>query len=146
MFFFFHVSKRHKHEIAKAIGRAEQGSSGEIRVHLSYAKTEVDLLKSTEAQFKNLKMDQTKLRNGVLLYVNPRIKKFAIFGDEGIHARVQQEFWDSLAKNVSAKIQERSVVQGITHAVEVIGNALKEHFPHEADDQNELSDEVTESE
>jgi uncharacterized membrane protein len=146
MFFFSHLRRGHKVRIAMAIAIAEQGSSGEIRVHLSYAKNELDILKSTEAKFKELKMDQTKLRNGVLLYINPRIKKFAIFGDEGVHACVQQNFWDELAKNVSAKIQEKNVVHGIEHAVEVIGNALKEHFPHETDGKNQLDNDVTESE
>ena len=134
-----------KLEIAAAIARAEKGSSGEIRVHLSHGKKEVDLILLATAKFKKLKMDKTKLRNGVLLYLNSSLKKFAVFGDEGIHARVQQEFWDTLAKDITQAIREKDPLAGIVLAVETIGTALKTHFPFEADDLNELANDVSES-
>ena len=91
-------------------------------------------------------MDQTKLRNGVLLYINPRIKKFAIVGDAGIHEKVKQDFWDDLAKNVTQAIQDKDPIHGVVVAVGAIGDALKVHFPRDlGDEKNELSDEVTES-
>ena len=144
MFFISRFKNEEKLEISNAIKHAESGTSGEIRVHLSYAWREPDLLRSAIQKFAELKMDQTKHRNGILLYINPRQKKFALYGDEEIHKLVQQDFWEKLAKNISTAIQEKNPVHGIVLAVHALGVALKEHYPHEDSDQNELGNEVTE--
>ena len=134
-----------KSRIKKAIEFAEKGTSGEIRVHLSYRDGETEILKHAEHCFHALGMTQTRHRNAVLLYVNPKMKKFALFGDQGIHDSVGQDFWSSLASQVTCHIREKNLSAGIVHAVEAIGKSLKEHFPHETDDQNELPGDVTES-
>ena len=133
-----------KHRIQSAIVVAETGTSGEIRVHLSYRRDEHEILQHAQACFHALGMSHTRYRNGVLLYVNPKIRKFALYGDQGIHACVGQEFWTELANRVSLHIREKNLSEGIIHAVEAIGDALKKHFPYEAGEINELSNEVTE--
>ena len=145
MLFTSRFNSDEKLEISKAIGHAESGTSGEIRVHLSYAWLETDFMGAATRKFTELKMDQTKHRNGVLLYVNPRKKKFALYGDQEIHKLVQQDFWDKLAKNITTAIQEKNPIHGIVLAVHALGVALKEHYQHKEDDRNELSDEITES-
>ena len=143
--FFRRLSKSDKQKIALAIHEAELKTSGEIRVHVSYSKSEKTLLALTEKKFYELKMHETSHRNAMLLYLNPRIKKFAIFGDQGIHEKVGQNFWDDLRTSVSKAIQEKNLCHGIIHAVEKMGIALKNHYPHLQDTHSELSDEVSES-
>ena len=59
-------SKEEEHTITKAVADAEDGTSGEIRVHIDrYCKTN-PLLKAQNF-FHHLKMDQTELRNGVII-------------------------------------------------------------------------------
>ncbi|MBU6152998.1 MAG: TPM domain-containing protein [Bdellovibrionales bacterium] len=127
-----------------AIRIAEAGTSGEIRVHLSYSKNDQDLLKCAESLFQKLGMQNTRLRNSVLLYLNPKLKKFSIYGDQGIHEKVGPEFWTNLAKEVSIHIREKDITDGIVYAVAAIGAALKEHFPALEENPNEISDELTE--
>lgn len=145
MLSYFHIRRAQKVKIAQAISEAENGTTGEIRVHLSYAKNEGEILQMARAKFKELGMEQAKHRNGVLLYVNPRLKSFALFGDEAIHTQVQQAFWDELSKAVTSKIRERNIAHGIIHAVQEIGTSLKQYFPSEGVPENQLSNEVTES-
>ncbi len=136
--------KIEKNRIKQAITVAENGTSGEIRVHLSYRRNETEILKHARDCFHALGMTETRDRNGVLLYVNPKIRKFALYGDQGIHSRVGQDFWNTLASQVSVHIREKNLSDGIIHAVEAIGEALKRCFPFESDDSSELSNEVTE--
>ncbi len=144
--FFRKLSIKDKKEISSAIHEAESQTSGEIRVHVSYAKKETNPLQAAQMHFQKMKMHETRSRNAILLYINPRLKKFAFFGDEGIHQKVGQTFWDQLRTNVRQIIRDESVRHGIVHAVGAIGIALKEHFPHiDQEDDNQLSDEVTES-
>jgi uncharacterized membrane protein len=130
--------------ITEAIRLAEAGTSGEIRVHLSYQKKDQDLLSCANALFHELGMQNTKLRNGTLLYLNPKVRKFAIFGDQGIHEKVGPEFWTKLASEVSIHIREKDITDGIVYAVSAIGAALRTHFPSLEENPNELSDQVTE--
>ncbi len=133
-----------KKKITEAIRLAEAGTSGEIRVHLSHRKEDEDLLSCAQTIFHRLGMQNTKLRNGVLLYLNPRVRKFAIFGDQGIHEKVGPEFWINLAKEVSTHIRQENITVGIVHAISSIGVALKNYFPALESDSNELSNEVNE--
>ncbi|NDG85142.1 MAG: hypothetical protein EBX52_08930 [Proteobacteria bacterium] len=133
-----------KKAVIEAIVRAEAGTSGEIRVHLSREKVEKDLVAHAREHFEKLGMHRTLRRNAVLLYVNPKLRKFALYGDQGIHAQVGPAFWSGLATQVSKNIRERNLTEGIIHAVEAIGSALKEHFPAKGPNPNELSNEVTE--
>ncbi len=50
--------------------------------------------RAAERAFDRLGMDRTKDRNGVLFFIVPSRKRFVVLGDEGIHAKVGQEFWD----------------------------------------------------
>ena len=135
-----------KAKIISAIAKAEASTSGEIRIHASYSKTETDVMMAAKAQFDRLRMADTKARNGILLYVNPILKKFAIFGDQGIHEKVGHEFWEQLAKEITHAIRERNRAHGMVHAILRVGDALRTHFPEQAGKANELSNEPTESE
>ena len=142
---FRKLSNRSKRDIAAAIRKAEAETSGEIQVHLSYAKDEDDILGAAKARFAVVHLHETKYRNCVLLYVNLRMKKFALYGDEGIHQKVGQNFWNDLSLSVSQSMKEKNVHHGMVHAVEKIGKALKDFFPSESGGKSALSDEVSES-
>ncbi|OHE75683.1 MAG: hypothetical protein A2107_04410 [Verrucomicrobia bacterium GWF2_62_7] len=128
-------------EIVAAIGAAEMGTSGEIRVFVSRKEIE-DALIAAQCEFERLGMRKTKHRNGVLIYVAPRTRKFAVVGDAGIHAHCGNDFWRQVADEMSALFREGEFTAGIVHGVRRAGELLGKHFSHERDDRNELSDEV----
>jgi uncharacterized membrane protein len=139
------LTNEQKKQVIDAIVQAEAETRGELRVHLSYAKAEDDLLKSAQLHFEKLKMHLTEERNGILLYVNPILRKFSVFGDQGIHDKVGQDFWHRLIDEVQTSIRDADMIHGIVHAVNRMGHALKEHFPHRDGQKNELEDDVSES-
>ena len=69
--------------------------------------------------------------------------KSAILGDAGINAKVPADFWDSIMKNMVAKFKEGKITEGICEAVISAGEQLKAYFPYQADDVNELPDEIS---
>ena len=139
------LSTQEKNQIIKAIEAAELKTSGEIRVHISYSRKEESPLNQAQIKFNQLEMHKTKDRNGVLLYINPKVKKFALYGDQGIHEKLGQEYWNSLKDTLKLKIREKDLTTGIIHAIEELGIQLKKHFPFSKNDQNELINELTES-
>lgn len=128
--------------IVNAIREAELNTSGEIRVHFS--KTIMnDALKDAQQSFEKLKMHETERRNGVLIYIVPSKRKFAIIGDEGFHKIAGDDFWKSVKDKMQYLFMEGRFVEGITAGIHEVGVILKQHFPREENDKNELKDEIS---
>jgi len=134
-----------KDELNKIVGSIEQAelkTSGEIRFHLE-SRCKGDVLKRAVQVFKNLHMHKTELHNGTLIYLATIDKKYAIVGDKGINEKVPDNFWEDVKDEMSEKFKNNEFVTGISNAVLKIGVKLKEFFPYQSDDINELSDDVS---
>ena len=129
-------------QIEVAIKSAEESTSGEIRVHIEN-RCKADAVECATAVFHKLGMHKTALRNGVMLYIAVRDKKFAVIGDQGIHQYVLEGFWDTVRDKMLAHFKQGNFTEGICEGVAMTGAELKKHFPHSASDKNELSNEVT---
>jgi len=137
--FLSDVAEKH---IIEAIQKAEKNTSGEIRVHIEQ-KTKKPALERAKAVFLSLNMHQTKQRNGVLFYVAIQSKQFAIIGDEGINELVPTNFWEEEKKLVSEFFSKNEFEKGLTMGILKVGEKLKEYFPYQTDDSNELSDAIS---
>ena len=128
--------------VTRAIEEAEGRTSGEIRVSVSTFFWG-NVRRTAERAFARLGMDRTAQRNSVLFFVVPSRRTFVVLGDEGIHAKVGQDFWDSVAAAMSARFRDRDFTGGLVHGITEAGNQLAEHFPSQGPrDQNELPDDV----
>ncbi|NDC78531.1 MAG: TPM domain-containing protein [Chitinophagia bacterium] len=135
-----HFSPADEERIVAAIREAEARTSGEIRVYIESRCRFVDPVDRAMELFFQLQMDRTQDRNGVLLYLAMKDRQLAVFGDEGIHARVGSSYWnEEVAKMLSAFRGDRKV-EGLVTIVRDIGEALVAHFPYQKDDRNELPD------
>ena len=128
--------------IKEAIQKAERQTSGEIRVSVSrlfWGNVE----KAAEKAFVRLGMTRTRERNGVFFFVVPSRRKFVVLGDQGIHAKVGQEFWRQVADRVSERFRERDFTGGLVKGIEEVGEQLAAHYPYDrASDVDELTNEV----
>lgn len=136
------LSALEEKRVLEAIRLAEKNTSGEVRVHLE-SKCKGDVIKRAQKIFKKLKMHKTKLRNGVLFYIATDSHHFAIIGDTGIDNKVPPNFWDETKDLVISKLINQETVEGLEKGILKAGEKLKEFFPHQSDDENELSDEIS---
>jgi uncharacterized membrane protein len=126
-----------------AIMEAEKNTSGEIRVHIE-SKCSGDPINHAIKVFNQLKMHETKNRNGILFYVALDSHSFALIGDQGIHVNVGQDFWDSTTNIVIGKFKSGKLVEGLIEGINHCGEQLKKYFPHQGkEDKNELSNEIS---
>ena len=137
-----HFSKMQLQQISKAIGDAESNTSGEIRVFVENKCKAENVMDRAADCFHQLKMEATVERNAVLIYLAVKDRKFAILGDSGIHQQVGKDFWEQEKSVLQQHFQSGKIVEGICQCVETMGNHLQKYFPHQADDKNELSNEV----
>ncbi len=131
-----------KERILEAIREAERNTSGEIRVHVE-EECKTDVLDRAAYIFARLKMHKTRLRNGVLFYLALKDRKFAILGDAGINRVVPEGFWDNIKEEMQRLFKEGKITEGLVKGILMAGEKLKEHFPWQEDDVNELSDEIS---
>ena len=136
------INESDKIAIQKAIQKAEELTSGEIRVHIDKNCSGEPLKRAIEV-FNKLKMHETKERNGVLIYLAFNDRKLAILGDEGIDKKVANDFWDSTKEQLILDFKNNQFIPGIIKSINEVGVRLKEYFPHQADDIDELSNEIT---
>jgi uncharacterized membrane protein len=128
--------------IEEAIRKAERRTSGEIRVSVSRFFWG-DVERVADRAFARLGMTATRQRNGVLFFIVPSRRRFVVLGDEGIHAKVGQEFWEAVAAAVSEHLRKGDFTLGLVHGIETVGEQLALHFPFDPTaDANELPDEV----
>jgi uncharacterized membrane protein len=136
-------SKLDSDRIVGAIADAEKRSTGEIRVHVTRRKPS-NLEERARRRFELLGMTRTAERNGVLIYMAPKLRRFQILGDSGIHEKCGDDFWKETAAAMEERFRRGDFTEGLVHGIGKIGEVLAAHFPRETADVNELPDEVTE--
>lgn len=139
----FLTAEQEEH-IVEAISEAEKATSGEIRIHIEKkCKAESPLERAKEV-FIELEMHKTSLRHGVIIYVAFADHKFAIWGDEGIHSKVGQEFWEQEVELILSHFRNSDYQTGLIEGVLQIGRKLKEFFPITSDvNKDELPNEIS---
>lgn len=128
--------------VVDAIKEAEKATSGEIRLHVEN-KCKGDVLDRAAEVFSLLGMHKTKLRNGVLFYLAIDDHKFAIIGDAGINQKVEDHYWGDIKEHMLARFKADAMILGLCEGIQMTGQTLKEHFPALADDENEITDEIS---
>lgn len=135
-------TSQEKDDIKQAIMNAELDTSGEIRVHIENTCSG-DVMDRAAFIFRQLGMNKTELRTGVLIYLAVKNRRFAIIGDSGIHSVVPENYWDDIKARMLNYFRENRFTEGLTEAITSTGIQMKKHFPRKRNDENELSDDVS---
>jgi uncharacterized membrane protein len=130
--------------IVAAIKKAEATTSGQIRVFLQRGTFEEHALERAQKKFMQLGMQKTAERNAVLIFVAPRMQRFAVVGDEGVHEKCGEKFWEELVARMREHFLREDFTEALLEAVEAAGALLAKHFPRTGDSKNELPDDVIE--
>lgn len=135
-------TEKDQQAIKNAIAQAEKNTSGEIRVHIENS-FKGDVLDQAAFIFKKLKMHETEQRNGILIYLALKNRRFAIIGDAGINSKVPEGFWDHIKEIMAENFRNERFTEGLVEGIILAGEKLLEYFPYLKNDTNELSDEIS---
>lgn len=135
--------KEEQQRIVATIQEAEKLTSGEIKVHIEEHCPDDDVMERAKSVFGELGLHTTKEQNGVLLYLAHKDRKFAVLGDKGINEKVPTDFWESTKEKLRAHFKKNEFTEGLCEGIEEAGLQLKKFFPYQADDINELPDDVS---
>ncbi len=136
-------TKTQQEQIVEAIRLAEDNTSGEIKVHVEQRCPQPDVLERAKEVFVTLNLNKTQSRNGVLVYLSIDDRKFAILGDQGIDSRLPGEFWQNTKDTMRSYFQRGELVEGLSEGIRMVGEQLKQLFPYQQNDINELPDDIS---
>src|SRR5215467_8949821 len=117
-------TEEERQSIVDAVRTAEHRTSGEVRVFVEHRCRYVNAIDRAVEIFENLQMHKTQLRNAVLVYVATKDRQLAIFGDEGIHEKVGNEYWANEVIKMINAFNKDNIAEGIAQCVPNIGEAL----------------------
>lgn len=136
------LTSEEQDRITHAVSLAENRTSGEIRVVVENVVGKYTALDKATQYFDKLEMHKTVLRNGVLIYLAVADHQFAIIGDKGIHAKVEDDFWECTKERMVVHFRNGDYTLGLIEGIHQAGERLQMFFPKQDDDVNELPNEV----
>ncbi len=136
------LNREEDQRVVEAIRQAERNTSGEIKVHIEN-RCKGDVEQRSLFIFDKLKLNETQLRNGVLIYLAVKDHKFAILGDKGINNVVEDGFWNDVKDLMLSHFKEGRFAEGLEQGIMRCGEKLKAYFPYQSDDINEIPDDIS---
>jgi uncharacterized membrane protein len=130
--------------LEQAIAVSEHGHRGELRFVVEAGLPVQELLRGDSARaraidlFSRLRVWDTDLNSGVLVYVQLVDRRVEIVADRGINARVGEGFWSDVCRRMESAFREGRYEFGAAQAVGEIARVLVEHFPTSGDNPDEL--------
>ena len=117
------LTEKENEQVAKTIKEAENQTSAEIKLVIArHCWTDI---KSKAANiFKKFGLGKTEQRNCVLILLITTNREFLIYGDQGIHEKVGQDFWEDTRNQMINKFKVGEFGDGICEGVKLIGVKL----------------------
>ncbi len=122
------------------IAAVENLTSAEFKIIIC-AHAWLGLKRKAHKLFQKYKLDTTKERNGVLILIAEKDREFLIYGDQGIHEKVGEEFWLNIKEDMLEHFKQGDIASGLSLGLHLLADMLAEHFPKQ-DDENELCNSI----
>lgn len=132
--------------IEAAITASERRHGGQIRFVAEGALDGRALFTDQSAReraidlFSALRVWDTELNNGVLIYLLLADRTVEIVADRGINRRVEPGAWQAICENMQRAFASAEFERGIIEGIAAITVLLAAHFPPQAGQPNELPD------
>lgn len=113
--------------IRKAIDAAERGTTGRIGVRV-VSERSTDALEDARKHFAEAHLHEHEQRNGVVFFVAPKARRFAVYGDQAIHDRVGESFWSEVIAEMTPYFRRGDMTAALVFGIGRVGEKLREHF------------------
>ena len=130
--------------IETAAAAAEQRTSGEIRFAIETALTIPELWAGKSPRecaheaFAHLRVWDSELNNGVLIYVLMADRDVEIVADRGAAARISPIEWEAACKLMEGHFRAGRFKEGSLAGVDAVGGLLAREFPSRPFNRDEL--------
>ncbi|MBI5430816.1 MAG: TPM domain-containing protein [Nitrosomonadales bacterium] len=137
--------------IERAIRETETRHNGQIRFAVEAALDMPPLFAGQLAReraiavFSELRVWDTELNNGVLIYLLLADRDVEIVADRGVHARLGNDVWETICQEMEANFRAGGFEEGVLAGIGSVGQHLARLYPRTGDQSagdrpNELPD------
>jgi len=108
------------------------------RLFASKKQIEEEVREAAVTAFFSEKLYKTKDENGILLFISVFERKVWVLADTGINAKIDKNHWQEIVEIITKGIKDGRHADSLCEAIREVGDVLKEYFPIQPDDVNEL--------
>lgn len=125
------------------IGSALASRFGILRMpFIPAAELREEVERSAEAVFHRHRLRETAGATGILIYVSLQEHQVRVLGDGAIGSKLGAADWRHICDAVTEGMAQGRAAEGLIRGIELAGELLGRHFPREANDRNELVNEL----
>lgn len=135
------LSAEDEARLMDAIREVESRTSAEIRICIT-PKRIWRHQRHAWRIFERAGMRQTRHRNAALIVMMPRVKQIVVIGDSGLDAIVGQDYWRETVDAMVRRMHSEGALAALLVGLRRLGDTLASHWPREADNPNELADDL----
>jgi uncharacterized membrane protein len=135
------LSREELDRLSAKIAAAEQITSAELRVVLAKSSW-FGIKNKAHKLFRKYGLHETAQRNAVMILIDTRSRELLIYGDEGVHQRVDEMFWNDVRDAMLEELRAGRLAQALATGIHLVGEKLALLFPAVGNDRNEIANEV----
>jgi len=94
------------------------------------------------ASFTDQGLHHTRDHTGILILIALLEHRVEVLADRGINQKVSAGTWDEIVRTITAGIKSGQACNAFCQAIERCGDILATHFPRQADDKDELPNQL----
>lgn len=132
--------------IEREIAASEQRHSGQIRFAVEANLDLMQLLRGLSSRdralelFAKLRVWDTELNNGVLIYLLLAEHRVEIVADRGFNAKLEPAVWQDICLRLQERLHRGEYAAGICACIREVDAQIAAHFPDTGAGVNELPD------
>lgn len=132
--------------IEQAIGESERRHAGQIRFAVEAALHPLTVLRGMGGHeralevFSQLRVWDTDLNNGVLIYLLLADHDVEIVADRGVHALAGASQWAAICSEMERRLRDGNALDAVLEGILAVSRVLEKHYPRSGPDRNELPD------
>lgn len=128
-------------KIEQKIAAIETLTSAEFKVIICQ-RNWLSLKHKAHRLFRKYQLNQLSENNGVLILLVKRERELLLYGAEGIHSKVEKDFWQKTHQIMVNMFEKQGVAQGLSLGLHILGEELAKHFPRQTNQLNKVSNEI----
>jgi uncharacterized membrane protein len=135
------LSREEVDRLSAKIAAAEQLTSAELRVVITKSSW-FGIKNKAHKLFRKYGLHETAQRNAVMILVDTRSRELLIYGDEGVHRRVDDAFWTDVRDAMLEELRAGRLADALATGIRLVGEKLALLFPSDPNDRNEIANDV----
>ena len=101
-----------------------------------------NVMRRAQLEFYQQKLQKTKDRTGILIFVSIMERQVVVLADKGISEQLPQATWDEVVQLIIQGKKSGNLADGMIAGIQKCGQLLTDKFPIQSHDQNEIGNQL----